>query len=75
MTNYPHLFEPIRVGHLTLSNRILMGSMHTGLEDKDRFERLAVFLGSRAEGGCQLMVTGGFSPNAEGRLKNGAAVL
>ena len=75
MTNYPHLFEPIRVGHLTLSNRILMGSMHTGLEDKDRFERLAVFLGSRAEGGCQLMVTGGFSPNAEGRLKNGAAVF
>ncbi len=75
MSDYPHLFEPIRVGHLTLPNRILMGSMHTGLEDVPSFDRLAAFLGERAKGGCSLMVTGGFSPNAEGRLKDGAGVF
>ncbi|MBT6095761.1 MAG: NADPH-dependent 2,4-dienoyl-CoA reductase [Rhodospirillaceae bacterium] len=75
MTNYPRVFEPIRVGHLTLPNRILMGSMHTGLEDVPSFERLAAFLGERAQGGCSLMVAGGFSPNAEGRLKDGAGIF
>lgn len=73
MSAYPRLFEPIRVGHLDLPNRILMGSMHTGLEDMPGLERLAAFLAARARGGCALIVTGGFSPIAEGRLKDGAA--
>jgi 2,4-dienoyl-CoA reductase (NADPH2) len=73
MTDTPNLFKPIRVGHLTLSNRIVMGSMHTGLEDLPSFERLAAFLAARAKGGCKLMVTGGFSPDQAGRLKDGAA--
>ena len=70
---FPRLFTPIRVGHLELANRILMGSMHTGLEDLPGLERLAAFLAARARGGCALMVTGGFSPIADGRLKDGAA--
>jgi 2,4-dienoyl-CoA reductase (NADPH2) len=70
---YPNLFRPIRVGHLELANRVLMGSMHTGLEDIAGLERLAAFLGARANGGAQLIVTGGFSPIAAGRLKDGAA--
>jgi 2,4-dienoyl-CoA reductase (NADPH2) len=73
MTDFPNLFTPIRVGHLTLPNRFVMGSMHTGLEDMPSFERLAAFLGARAKGGCTLMVTGGFSPDQPGRLKDGAA--
>jgi 2,4-dienoyl-CoA reductase (NADPH2) len=70
---YPNLFRPIRVGHLELANRALMGSMHTGLEDLAGLERLAAFLGARANGGAALIVTGGFSPIAAGRLKDGAA--
>ncbi|MBJ7550095.1 NADPH-dependent 2,4-dienoyl-CoA reductase [Marinomonas ostreistagni] len=65
--NYPHLFQPLDLGFTTLKNRILMGSMHTGLEEKDRTgERLAAFYRARAKGGVGLIVTGGFSPNAEG---------
>ena len=75
MNPYPHLFEPIRVGHLTLPNRLLMGSMHTGLEDMDDLGRLAAFLGERAKGGCSLIVTGGFSPDRPGRLKPGAGTF
>ena len=61
---YPHLFQPITIGHLTLKNRILMGSMHTGLEDQDQgFEKLAVFYAERAREGLQLIVTGGFGVN------------
>jgi 2,4-dienoyl-CoA reductase (NADPH2) len=75
MNAYPHLFEPIRVGHLTLPNRAVMGSMHTDLEDTDDLGRLAAFLGERAKGGCTLMVTGGFSPDGPGRLKPGAGVF
>ncbi|MEK9754662.1 MAG: FAD-dependent oxidoreductase [Rhodospirillaceae bacterium] len=70
---YPKLFTPIRVGHLELANRVLMGSMHTGLEDIPGLARLAAFLGARARGGAALLVTGGFSPIAAGRLKDGAA--
>ena len=62
---YPSLFQPIRVGHLALKNRILMGSMHTGLEDQAQgFEKLAVFYAERAREGLQLIVTGGFGVNA-----------
>ena len=64
---YSHLFEPLDLGFTTLKNRVLMGSMHTGLEEKDQTgERLAAFYRARAKGGVGLIVTGGFSPNAEG---------
>ena len=63
------MFDPIQVGHLTLPNRIMMGSMHTGLEEeKGGMEALARFYADRAEGGAALMVTGGISPNREGAL-------
>jgi 2,4-dienoyl-CoA reductase (NADPH2) len=66
---YPHLFSPIDVGPFTLPNRVIMGSMHTGLEARpDGIERLAAFYGERAEAGVPLIVTGGFAPNEEGRL-------
>jgi len=69
MSAYPLLFTPITVGHVTLPNRIMMGSMHTGLESRPGgMERLAAFYAERARGGTPLMVTGGFSPNAAGNL-------
>ncbi|QNP39782.1 NADPH-dependent 2,4-dienoyl-CoA reductase [Lysobacter solisilvae (ex Woo and Kim 2020)] len=68
--DFPHLFAPLDLGFCTLPNRVLMGSMHTGLEDKARdFPKLAAYFADRAEGGVGLMVTGGFSPNLEGWLK------
>ena len=69
-SSFPHLFTPLKVGRHTLPNRILMGSMHTGLEEQGNagLARLAAFYAERARGGCSLMVTGGFSPNPEGRL-------
>jgi 2,4-dienoyl-CoA reductase (NADPH2) len=66
---YPNLFRPLELGFATLPNRILMGSMHTGLEARpDGLERLAAFYAERARGGAALIVTGGFSPNAAGNL-------
>jgi len=66
---YPHLFRPLDLGFATLPNRILMGSMHTGLESRpDGIERLAAFYAERAKGGVALIVTGGFSPNDAGNL-------
>ena len=66
---YPHLFAPLDLGFTTLRNRVLMGSMHTGLEDRKRdFPRLAAYFAERAAGGVALIVTGGFSPNFEGWL-------
>lgn len=63
---FPHLFSPLRLGSLTLKNRILMGSMHTGLEElPGGFERLAAFYAERARGGVSLIVTGGFGINAQ----------
>ncbi|PRI10302.1 NADPH-dependent 2,4-dienoyl-CoA reductase [Leucobacter massiliensis] len=71
---YPHLFEPLDLGFVTLPNRIVMGSMHLGLEEvPGGFERLAAFYAERTE--AALIVTGGIAPNAEGRLKPGAATL
>lgn len=68
-TAYPHLLEPLNLGFTTLKNRSLMGSMHTGLEDKKRdFPKLARYFEERAKGGCALMVTGGFAPSIEGWL-------
>jgi 2,4-dienoyl-CoA reductase (NADPH2) len=69
MTHYPHLLAPLDLGFTTLRNRVLMGSMHTGLEDSaDNFPRLAAYFAERARGGVGLMVTGGFAPNVEGWL-------
>lgn len=66
---YPHLFMPLDLGNVQLKNRILMGSMHTGLEEQyDGFKKLAAFYAARAKGGVGLIVTGGFSPNWRGRL-------
>ena len=68
--NYPHLFAPLDLGHVTLPNRILMGSMHTGLEDKaSDYDKLAAYFAERARGGVGLMVTGGIAPSVRGWLK------
>ncbi len=70
------VFQPIQLGPLHLPNRILMGSMHTGLEEaKDGFNALAQFYGERAKGGAGLIITGGISPNRRGVLKPGGAKL
>ncbi len=67
--HYPLLFEPLDLGFTVLKNRILMGSMHTGLEDrKKHFPKLARYFAERAKGGVGLMVTGGFAPNRSGWL-------
>ncbi|MAG75740.1 MAG: NADPH-dependent 2,4-dienoyl-CoA reductase [Colwelliaceae bacterium] len=66
---YPHMLEPLDLGFTTLKNRVLMGSMHTGLEEeKGGFSKLAAFYEERAKGGCGLIVTGGVSPNTRGRV-------
>ncbi len=66
---YPHLFAPLELGFTQLRNRVLMGSMHTGLEDRARdFPKLAAYFGERAAGGAALLVTGGFAPNVVGWL-------
>ena len=68
-TPYPHLFAPLDLGFTTLRNRVLMGSMHTGLEDRSRdFPKLAAYFAERAAGGVGLIVTGGFAPNVVGWL-------
>ena len=71
------LLSPIKVGNTILKNRIIMGSMHTGLEeDPDGSLRLAAFYSERARGGIGLIVTGGFSPNSAGRVfENGADLV
>ncbi|ONI86920.1 NADPH-dependent 2,4-dienoyl-CoA reductase [Actinosynnema sp. ALI-1.44] len=68
-TEYPNLLRPLDLGFTTLPNRVLMGSMHTGLEDRARdFDKLAAYFAERARGGVGLMVTGGFAPNRTGWL-------
>ena len=67
MADYPHLLAPLDLGFTQLKNRVVMGSMHTGLEDKKRdFPKLAAYFAERAKGGVGLMVTGGFNPTWEG---------
>ncbi|WP_298834805.1 NADPH-dependent 2,4-dienoyl-CoA reductase [uncultured Piscinibacter sp.] len=76
MSAYPHLLAPLDLGFTTLPNRVLMGSMHTGLEDgRKHFPALAAFFAERARGGVGLMVTGGFAPNIEGWAKPFAGTL
>ena len=66
---YPHLFSPLDLGFTQLRNRIVMGSMHTGLEDRARdFPKLAAYFAERAAGGVGLIITGGFAPNVAGWL-------
>jgi 2,4-dienoyl-CoA reductase (NADPH2) len=70
MPSYPHLLAPLNLGFTTLANRVLMGSMHTGLEEApDGFNKLAAFYAARAKGGVGLIVTGGIAPNFAGRLE------
>ncbi|MBL4741636.1 MAG: NADPH-dependent 2,4-dienoyl-CoA reductase [Idiomarina sp.] len=67
--SYSHIFEPLDLGFTQIRNRVLMGSMHTGLEEeKGGFDKLAAFYEERAKGGVGLIVTGGISPNMRGRL-------
>ncbi|WP_198335240.1 NADPH-dependent 2,4-dienoyl-CoA reductase [Psychrobacter namhaensis] len=67
--HYPHLFEPLDLGFTTLKNRLVMGSMHTGLEDRFyNYGKLAAYFAERAKGGVAMMITGGISPNREGWL-------
>ncbi len=74
--HYPYLLAPLDLGFTTLRNRTLMGSMHTGLEEKPGgFERMAAYFAERARGGVGLMVTGGIAPNTEGGVYSGAAKL
>ncbi|MFE7842361.1 FAD-dependent oxidoreductase [Streptomyces sp. NPDC057474] len=76
MSRYPHLLSPLDLGFTTLPNRVLMGSMHVGLEEAARgFERMAEFYAARARGGVGLIVTGGFAPNEAGRPYEGGAKL
>jgi 2,4-dienoyl-CoA reductase (NADPH2) len=75
-SSYPHLLAPLDLGFTKLKNRVLMGSMHTGLEEyPDGMKKLAAFYAARAAGGVGLIVTGGISPNREGVLLKGAARL
>ncbi|MDX1769328.1 MAG: NADPH-dependent 2,4-dienoyl-CoA reductase, partial [Arenibacter troitsensis] len=67
MTKYKHIFEPLDLGFTTLKNRILMGSMHTGLEEqKNGLEKIAAYYAERARGGVGLIVSGGIAPNIQG---------
>ena len=75
MTQYPHLLAPLDLGYTTLKNRVLMGSMHTGLEETKDWNRVAEFYAERARGDVALMVTGGMAPNPEGGVFPGAAGL
>ncbi len=73
---YPNLFAPLDLGFTILKNRVLMGSMHTGLEElPDGFAKLAAFYAERAAGGVGLIVTGGIAPNAVGRGYESQAML
>ncbi|SDE70005.1 NADPH-dependent 2,4-dienoyl-CoA reductase [Limimaricola pyoseonensis] len=75
MTAYPTLLSPIDLGPLSLPNRVMMGSMHTGLEETGDWHRVSEFYAARARGGAGLIVTGGMAPNREGGVYPGAAGL
>jgi len=73
--NYPHLLAPLDLGFTTLKNRVLMGSMHTGLEDGNKHQRLATYFAERARGDVGLIITGGYAPNRAGWVKPFAGKL
>jgi 2,4-dienoyl-CoA reductase (NADPH2) len=73
---FPHLLSPVTVGHLRLPNRVVMGSMHTGLEDRTRdLPRLAAYFAERARGGTGLMITGGYAPHWRGWLTPAGSLM
>ncbi len=74
-TTYPNLLAPLDLGFTTLRNRVLMGSMHTGLEDGNKHDRLAAYFAERARGQVGLIVTGGYAPNRAGWVKPFAGKL
>ena len=74
-TNFPNLLAPLDLGFTTLRNRVLMGSMHTGLEDGNQHDRLATYFAERARGEVGLIVTGGYAPNRAGWVKPFAGKL
>ncbi|MGI9238666.1 MAG: FAD-dependent oxidoreductase [Woeseiaceae bacterium] len=74
-TKYPHLLAPLDLGFTTLKNRVLMGSMHTGLEDGNNHGRLAAYFAERARGDVGLIITGGYAPNRAGWVKPFAGKL
>lgn len=74
--NYPHMLQPLDLGFTTIKNRVLMGSMHTGLEESPNgFEKMATFYAERARGGVGIIVTGGIAPNVEGAVGPGAGKM
>ena len=75
MPTYSHMLAPLDLGHVALKNRVVMGSMHTGLEETKDWTRVTEFYAARARGGAALMVTGGMAPNREGGVFPGAAGL
>ncbi|QDK98001.1 NADPH-dependent 2,4-dienoyl-CoA reductase [Acinetobacter tandoii] len=76
MSNFPHLLAPLDLGFTTLKNRVLMGSMHVGLEEAPGgYDRMAAFYAERAKGGVGLIVTGGISPNDHGLTFKGGSKL
>lgn len=67
MSHFPHMLAPLDLGHTTLKNRVVMGSMHTGLEDRIwQRGKLAEYFAERARGGVALIITGGYNPNRQG---------
>ncbi|MGB0494445.1 MAG: FAD-dependent oxidoreductase, partial [Paracoccaceae bacterium] len=72
---YPNMFRPIDFGFVTLKNRVIMGSMHTNLEETKDWDRIADFYSERAKGGVGLIITGGIAPNEEGAVFKGAAAM
>lgn len=76
MSRYPNLLAPLDLGFTKLANRVLMGSMHTGLEDvAGGYERMAAFYAERARGGVGLIVTGGIAPNEAGRVSREGSIM
>ena len=73
--DYPNLLSPLDLGHIQLPNRVMMGSMHTNLEERGDWPRIAAYFEARAKGGVGLMVTGGVAPNPEGAVFAGAVGL
>lgn len=75
MNQYPNLLAPLNLGFTQLKNRVLMGSMHTGLEDGNNHDRLCAYFAERARGGVGLIVTGGYAPNIAGWVKPFAGMM
>ena len=75
MSAYPHLLQPYSLGSLTLKSRVVMGAMHTGLEERGDWAAAARFYARRARGGVGLIITGGVAPNPEGSVFPGACGL